>query len=410
MPASCRSTRSLSVVMAFSVEGQVEEIERAEEAEGKLATQFVEDKLMHSVISADKTTIDNGKLISESFNQSIGSFVPDMIFANIVKNFSIAKQLYGETMLRILTGYDPDYVQKNLGIPEFRRELQKAVTEKIEELKKDRLVDDYGQVGQKGVELAGLVMYVEELDHILPKGALGYWGTRQKSVYGEPGEAHKFRKGERYRDITIRQSVKTAVKRGHNEIVPEDLSVRQRESKGTINVIYALDASASMKGKKLETCKKAGIALAYKAINEKDRVGLVVFGTDVRDFVAPTDDFGFLLQKITRITASRQTDFAKMICKASEMFAGSEVTKHLIILTDALPTVGKEPEKETLEAVSVARANGITISLIGIQLDRKGIVLAEQMARLGEGRFSIVQDLENLDRLVLQDYYALAAR
>ncbi len=410
MPNSCRSTRSLSVVMAFSVEGRVEEIERAEEAQGKLATQLVDDKLMHSVISADRTTIDNGKLISESFNQSIGSFVPDMIFANIVKNFSIAKQLYGETMLRILTGYEPEYLQKNLGIPEFRREIQKAITEKIEQLRRQGLVDDYGQVGQKGVELASLVMYVEELDRIMPKGMLGYRGARQKSVYGEPGEAHRFRKGERYKDIAVRQSVKTAVKRGHDSIVPEDLSVRKRESKGTVNVVYALDASASMKGKKLETCKKAGVALAYKAISERDKVGLVVFGTEVKDFVAPTDDFGLLLEKITRIIASRQTDFARMIQKATELFIGSEGTKHLIILTDALPTVGKEPEKETLEAVSSARASGITISLIGIQLDKKGTVLAEQMARLGEGRFNVVQDLENLDRIVLQDYYSLASR
>ncbi|MEM4247424.1 MAG: VWA domain-containing protein [Candidatus Woesearchaeota archaeon] len=395
--------------MAFSVEGQVKEIEQAEEAQGKLATQFVEDKLMHSVISADKTTIDNGKLISEAFNQSIGSFVPDMIFANIVKNFSIAKQLYGETMLRILTGYDPNYVQKNLGIPEFRKALQKAITEKIEELRKKGLVDDYGQVEQKGVELASIVMYAEELDRIISKGTLGFWGTKQKSVYGEPGEAHKYRKGERYKDIAIRRSIKTAVKRRHNELAIEDLSTYRRESKGIINVIYALDASASMKGKKLETCKKAGVALAYKAISDKDKVGLVVFGTDVKDAVAPTDDFGFLLQRITRITASKQTDFAKMIQKASELFA-EEGTKHLIILTDALPTVGKEPEKETLEAVSEARALGITISLIGIQLDKKGIAMAEQMARLGEGRFSIVQDIENLDRIVLQDYYALASR
>ncbi len=204
--------------------------------------------------------------------------------------------------------------------------------------------------------------------------------------------------------------MKRAINRGHKELFVEDLSSRRRESKGTISVIYAIDASASMKGKKIETCKKAGVALAYKAISEKDKVGLVVFGTDVKDAVAPTDDFGMLLQKITRVMASRQTDFARMIRKATELFEPDSTTKHLIILTDALPTVGKEPEKETLEAVSAARAAGITISLIGIQLDKKGIALAEQMALLGEGRFSVVQDLEELDRLVLQDYYALASR
>lgn len=396
--------------MAFSVEGHVEGIERAEEAAGTLATQFLDEKLMRSVLGADKTAIEQGKLIQESFNRSIGTFVPDMILANLVKNFSIARQLYGDTMLRLLTGYDPGYLQKNLGIPEFRRELQRAITERIEQLRQQGLIDDDGMVRQKGVELASIVLYVEELDHIIPKGLFGQKALKQRAAYGEPGATHSFRKGERYKDIAVRPSIKRAIVRGRDQLLLQDVQSRERRAKGTISIIYALDASASMKGAKLETCKKAGVALAYKAISEKDTVGLVVFGTEVKDAVPPTGDFGFLLQRITRIMASRQTDFSRMIQKAIELFPAGSGTKHLIILTDALPTVGEEPEQATLRAVSAARAHGITISLIGIQLDAKGTKLAEEMARLGEGRFIIVQDLENLDRLVLQDYYALAAR
>jgi Mg-chelatase subunit ChlD len=313
-------------------------------------------------------------------------------------------------MLRLLTGYDPNYLQKNLGVPEFRKELQKAITERIEQLRRQGLIDDDGAVQQKGLELASLVLYVEELDHIIPKGLLGQKAMKQRAAYGEPGTLHAFKKGERYNDIALRSSIKRAILRGHHQLLVHDLQTKERASKGTISIIYALDASASMKGAKLETCKKAGVALAYKAIAEKDRVGLVVFGTEVKDTVPPTDDFGYLLQRITRISASRQTDFAVMIQKAIELFTFGTETKHLIILTDALPTVGEEPEHATLAAVSAARAHGITISLIGIQLDAKGTHLAEQMARLGQGRFTIVQDLENLDRLVLQDYYTLAAR
>lgn len=400
----------MSVVVVFSPEGQVKDIERAEQAQGKLATQFMEEKLMHSVLEADKTALDKGKLVQESFNRSVGTFVPDMIMANMAKNFSIARQLYGDTMLRLLTGYDPNYIQKNLGIPEFRKELQRAITERIERMKQEGLLDDSGEVAQKGVELASLVLYVEELDHIIPKGLLGQKLLKERAFYGEPDATHAFRKGERYKDIAVRRSITKAIRRAHRELVPEDLESRERRAKGTINIVYALDASASMKGKKLETCKKAGVALAYKAIAEKDKVGLVVFGTGVKNAIAPTDDFGYLLQNITRIMASRQTDFAKMIQKATELFPKGAATKHLVILTDALPTIGKEPEQETLRAVGVARSHGITISLIGVQLDRKGTKLAEQMARLGNGRFTVAQDLENLDRLVLQDYYTLSAR
>jgi Mg-chelatase subunit ChlD len=162
-----------------------------------------------------------------------------------------------------------------------------------------------------------------------------------------------------------------------------------------------------MKGDKIATCKKAGVALAYKAINDKDKVGLVIFGTEVKDTVAPTSDFGFLLNKITRVKASKQTDFVEMIKKSIELFPTGEVTNHLVILTDALPTVGKKPEEETLKAVSMARTAGITISVIGIKLDEKGEKLAKQIADLGEGRFYVVRDLKRLDKLVLEDYYSV---
>ena len=410
MPNSCASTASLNVVVVFSPEGQVEQIEKAEQAEGKLATQFLEDKLMHSVLQADQTVIDQGKLIEEAFNRSVGTFVPDMIFANLVKNFSMSQQLYGETMLRLLTGYDPNYLQKNLHIPEFKKELQKAITERIERLKQEGLLDDQGEISQKGIELASLILYIEELDHIIPKGILGQKTVKKRAVYGELGAIHAFKKGDRYKDLAIRPSIKRAIVRGHRQLLEQDLQSHERQAKGSVNIIYALDASASMKGKKLETCKKAGVALAYKAISEKDKVGLVVFGTEVKEAIPPTDDFGFLLQKMTTVMASKQTNFGTMIQKAIELFPRGSATKHLVILTDAMPTVGKEPEHETLAAVSAARAQGITISLIGIQLDKKGILLAKQMARLGQGRFNVVKDLENLDRLVLQDYYALTTR
>ena len=178
----------------------------------------------------------------------------------------------------------------------------------------------------------------------------------------------------------------------------------EREGKGTINIILALDASASMKGAKLETCKKAGIGLAYKALQEKDQVGLIVFGSEVKSAVAPTNDFSTLLKTISDIRASRQTDFSGMIMKSIELFPARDMTKHLIIITDALPTVGKEPERETLKAVASAKAAGITTSIIGIKLDNPGTELAKQVVQIGEGRLSFTKELKEVGQLVLEDY------
>ncbi|MBW2968837.1 VWA domain-containing protein [Candidatus Woesearchaeota archaeon] len=398
---------SRRVVIVFSSEREVNEFSKAEEYQGKLQMQMQDDKLMHAVLQDDKKTIDDGKIIEDGINRGMNAFIPDMMFENLVKNFSIAKQLYGEKLLRLVSGYDSEYIEKNLRIPEFQKKLQKEIEERIENLKTKKLLEKDGTISDKGVELASLSLYIEEIDNLTAKGAIGEKIHKKSSHYGEKGEIRLFKKGDRYKDIALRKSIKTAIKRGHEKIKKQDLQTFERQSKGAVYIIYGLDSSASMKGEKIHSCKKAGVALSYKAISDKDKVGLVVFGTEIKDSIEPTDDFGFLLNRIARIRAGKQTDFKKMIEHASEMFPAHEVTKHLLILTDALPTVGKEPEEETLSAVSNAKAKGITISLIGIKLDSKGEKLAKKITKLGNGKLYMARDLGEVDRIVLEDYYGI---
>ncbi len=72
---------------------KVAKLEKAEELEGKLDSQKDHNKLMHSVLEGDKDAIDEGKLLSESINQNLSSFVPDMMFKNMVNDFKLAKKL-----------------------------------------------------------------------------------------------------------------------------------------------------------------------------------------------------------------------------------------------------------------------------------------------------------------------------
>ena len=394
------------MVVAFDIEQEVKDISQGEAAEGKLHKQYVEDKLMNSVLNSDKTTLEHAELIHEATNRSIGAFTPDMMYAQLTKNFSITKQLLGERMIRLLTGYDPNYIEKNLKIPEFRKELQKAINEKINSMKDENLLDDDGLISDTGAELGAMVL-VKELDKYIAKDKIGEKVNKKAAHYGEKADTRFFRKGDRYKDLNIKRSVHMAIRRGRGKLMSQDLMTSQREGKGRVSVIFALDASSSMKGVKIETCKKAGIALSFKAISDKDDVGLIIFGSEIKQAIPPTKDFSTLLKAISHIRASKQTDFAKMIIKSIELFPITGETKHLIILTDALPTVGAEPIQDTLKAVSAARSAGITISMIGIQLDKEGIKLAKQITMIGEGRFHLVKDLGKVGQFVLEDYYAV---
>jgi Mg-chelatase subunit ChlD len=385
----------------------VKDISSASELTGKLQFQQLENKLMHSVLENDKETIEEGKLIKDALNQGLSSFTPDLIFEHLVKNYSMAKHIFGESLIRLVSGYDPNYIKKNINIPEFRNELRNKIEENIERLKGKNLIDNENFISEKGLELASLVMCFEELDNIVPKGISGEKIHKKVSVYGSKEDSREYKKGDRYRDIAIKKSVKLALRRNHKKLLFNDLKVYERQSKGKAHIVYALDASGSMKGAKIDKCKKAGIALAYKAIDEKDKVGLIVFSSEIKEIIEPTNDFTLLLKVITEVKTSRETDIVQTIRKAVEMFPSNDITKHLILLTDALPTKGKKPEQETLEQVSIAKDSGITISLIGINLNEKGKKLAEKIVEIGQGRLYIVRDLDDVDKIVLEDYYSV---
>jgi len=269
-------------------------------------------------------------------------------------------------------------------------------------LRNKKLLDKKDNLTERAVELAALVMYIDELDKISPKG-IGDRDYKKPSSHGDKYELKNYHKGERYRDISVRKSIRTALRRNRNRIETEDLRVFRRIAKGEIFVVFALDSSGSMKGDKIGSCKKAGIALAYKAIEKKDRVGLIVFGPGVKKTILPTNDFTELIKEIAAIRAASSTDIAGTIDKAVDMYPKTNVTKHLVLLTDGMPTTGKEPKKNAIEAASKARASGITISVVGIQLD-KGRKLAEKIAEIGEGRLFLAKDTKDIDSIVLEDY------
>ncbi|MFP4112138.1 MAG: vWA domain-containing protein [Candidatus Woesearchaeota archaeon] len=361
-----------------------------------------EEKLMHSVMEDDGQK-KKGKALNEAVNKGV-SFSPDVIFDKLTKDYRSAKELLGETIIQELSGFDESFVKRNAKIPEFQRELKNNIFQKIEELRKQKLIDKEGNITEKGFKLASLTLCMQELDKITPKDMFGEKISDKKSIYGEKEDVDSYNKNYRYRDIAMKRTIKTALRRGHKEVAPEDLKIFTRKNKGNIYLIYAMDSSGSMKGKKMEVAKKAGIGLAHKAISSHDKVGLVVFSSNVEEYLMPTDDFFRVIDKMTRIKAGKETNMVFAIDKAIEMFPPGDVTKHLIMITDAVPTVGDK--EDILEAVMKARSHNITISVIGINLI-DGRNMAQQITEYGNGKLYILKNLENMDQIVLQDYYSL---
>jgi Mg-chelatase subunit ChlD len=401
-----RKRTSLKRAVAFSSEGEKKEkfseAERIEELSGKMGRSD-EKGLMHSVLENDRESIGAAKLLSQSLNYSI-PLNADSILEELVSNYKLAKSLYGKTFIREITGFSEEYVENNRRIPEFRAELKKRIENRIRFLKKSGLIENDTPT-EKGLELAAYINYIEEIDAAASRGLFGKKAS-MKAKEGERTESHLYKR-DRYHDIDIAGTVKLAIRRSHQSIGSKDLKASERESRSAIRIVYALDSSGSMTGEKIEQCKKAGIALSHKAISDSDSVGLVVFGRDVKKSIPPTKDIHLLLREIMAIRPHGETDIASAIAEAARILSSQEKNsaKHLILITDAMPTMGETPEEDTKRAASAARSAGITISIVGIKLDKKAEEFAEKIVLMGKGRFYRAREIANLDRIVLEDYY-----
>jgi len=375
-----------------------------EELDGALEDSDSKDKLMHRVLPVQKD-VETGNMINEELNRNLSSFNADMMFENITKNFKTAKEIYGETIIRKLSGYGTQELERNIKIPEFKKELYDRLKKTIKELKSENVLEQNGEMSKKSLHLAKISMLVT-LDNSISKSLFGEVSKEKEHLYGENTDVTIYKKGMPYKNIAVKASLKVALRRRHDAIMPNDLRLHTKKSKQRSIIVYAIDASGSMSGNKIRVSKEAGLSLAYHAIENKDLAGLVVFGKDISLSEKPTSDFNHLLDKFIEIRSSGKTDFVKALQESHTLVSGFDGTKHVMIITDALPTVGDDPKGESLSEISKLYADNVTVSIIGIGLNEEGEEFGKEVVETGKGKFYRVNDLSQLNYIVLEDYYS----
>ena len=386
----------------------VDDLESGEQMDGKTGSDEKKEGLPHQVLPVDKTDIDEGAVVAEAFDHNIGSFVPEMMFEQMVKNYKNAEKLYGKTIVRELGGYDPKYIDKNAKIPEFQRELKKQLQRNIDKLKEKGLIRESGKITLKGLESAALFLIEEEFD----KSRDGGYGFGEQihmvsNQSGEKTDARKYIKGDRFKDIAVKYTITKALRRGHTAIEHDDIQIFDREAEQHINVVYALDASGSMRGEKLRLAKKAGVSLAHKALRDRNDVGLVVFGSNVEKKVPLTKDFYTFVKPLTMITPGQETDIALAIKESIHILEKGKGIKHIVLLTDGIHTVSDDPQKAILEQIGRAAQCGITISVAAMIPDEEGLQVVRMIVNNSKGKLYAVKDLDDMQGILIADYESL---
>ncbi|MCF7799270.1 VWA domain-containing protein [Candidatus Woesearchaeota archaeon] len=405
---SQEQTQSDEVLSDLEREACIDDTHDGDELSGHLGTDPDHERLAHTVLEVNTDQVPDGMLVEEAGNQNLSSFLPDMMFKEMVKDYKNANKLYGNTIIRALTGYDPRFIDKNIKIPEFQRELQKKLKDKSDDLQEKGILSAGGQFSTEALDAAALFLINEEFkENTHGYSNLGEPVHKAANAVGDKSTIRAYARGDAFKDIAIRRTIKQAIRRGRTEIIEDDLYSFDREARQQVNIVYALDTSGSMKGEKLRLAKRAGVALAHRAIRDRNKVGLIIFDTQPKKQIPLTNDFLTFTRPLAICSPGQETDIAQAIAKGTELLQDAKGIKHIVLLTDGLHTVSGDPNAAVLEQVGIASSQDITISVVGISLDKLGEDMAKTIVDYSKGKLYSVHGADEIGGVVIADYNSL---
>jgi Ca-activated chloride channel family protein len=168
------------------------------------------------------------------------------------------------------------------------------------------------------------------------------------------------------------------------------------------DVVFVLDVSGSMSGRKLEQARAAGRQF-LESLSPADRFRLIAFSGDVREYragwaTATRENLRDAQSFLDGLQASGGTNIQRALETALSTESAGERLPLVLFLTDGAPTVGET--RAELLAASAARLRGERrVFTFGIGADVNASLL-EQLALQGRGTATFVRPDESVERAV----------
>ena len=364
------------------------------------------------LLDAASKESQDAQVLRTMMNRGVSSFDPSHLARLLTSNTKAAMGVYGEPFLEAMTGLMLLDFDAYEGHPERKGELTKRIDEQVGAMMRAGYFTaregEGFEISEQGEELAAVSLLIDELEGLSRMGrgdhAIHTYGERE---HGYPMSIRPYRKGDSYRDISVRQSLKRAVVRGRDFPSTDDLRVYERTRSVSLDIVYALDVSGSMHGDKLDAGKKAAVGLAFTGTKAGDRVGVVAFNVRPTRVVEPTPQVEQVAREVASLSPALGTDIAAAIRAGREMLIDASTPhrgRHIIVISDAIPTTGDEdPVERSYEEASITAAADITISLVGIDLSEEGEDIGRTLTRIAGGRFYHISNPHDLHNVVLEE-------
>lgn len=304
-------------------------------------------------------------------------------------------------------------------IAKIRKELEaEALAETLGLLERQEIL----QRGRTGWELSrrGITFLLEKLAPRVWRSIYTYGygkhSTGRKLSLGEGRVVglRRYRFGDRYRDISLRDTIREAVRNRRQELTKQDIMVSTKDIRVKMDIVLAVDLSGTMRQlDKLWYAKESAIALSLAAAHSGDRVGVVSF-SNLADVVSDITTNPHQVTKRVIDLELHENAFTNIgygILKACQLFArhrGGRASRHIILVSDGDATAPHpSPQKYALRQAASAARKGVSISCVCINEESTDPELMRRISKAGKGRFYFVGP-EGLTGAVLKERHAIS--
>ena len=356
----------------------------------------------------------DARLIRSMTNRGIIGVDSKFLAKSMIIDIKSALGTYGENVIEGLSGRTILALKRFKGDRAMIVRLAETIDERLQALRDDGLLDEDGATSG-GLELAGLDLLSDELKELGEETGVGEHESQVRGAARGSSivDIVPYRKGTHaYNSLALRKIIRTAIRHGRKKISRDDLHVFERAKRAGIDFVFAIDTSGSMRGEKIDAAKRAAIGLAYTSLRERDRVAVISFKNTAERVVGLRESGDILdfAKRMAGLSPSHTTNIAAGLQRSIDVLAEEETSthggrnKHIILITDAMPTAGARPVDTTLELVQVACEQWkTTVSVIGITLTPDGESLARRIAGIGGGEFYHVRRASDIRDAVLGD-------